>query len=252
MKSGHIVRSFDDELQQIENLVTRMGGMVELQISNAATSLVQRDADLGEKVRADDKMIDELEVEIDAAVVRVLALRQPAAQDLRAVVAVLKITTNLERIGDYAKNIAKRSSVLGEFRHIGASANIIKRMCGLVQVMLKDALDAHITRNIGLADDVRARDDEVDQMHNTLFRELLTYMMEDPRNIAPCMHLLFIAKNVERMGDHVTGIAEQIHYVVSGSLPDDERPKSDVTSMTTVDPGSGENPDENLSGGKTQ
>jgi phosphate transport system protein len=239
MKSGHIVSAFDDDLQEIENLVTRMGGMVELQIANSAISLVQRDTELGEKVRADDTKIDELEAEIDTAVVRIIALRQPAAQDLRSVVAVLKISTNLERIGDYAKNIAKRSSVLGEFREIGASANIIKRMCQLVQAMLKDALDAHVTRNIALADDVRMRDEEVDQMHNSLFRELLTYMMEDPRSITPCMHLLFIAKNVERMGDHVTGIAEQIHYVVSGSLPKNERPKSDMTSLTMVDPDSG-------------
>ncbi len=243
MRSEHIVRSFDDELQQIENLVTKMGGMVELQISNAAISLVERDVDLGEQVRSDDKKIDALEAEIDTAVVRVLALRQPAAQDLRAVVAVLKISTNLERMGDHAKNIAKRSSVLGEFRHIGASANIIKRMSGLVQVMLKDALDAHVSRNVALADDVRMRDDEVDQMHNTLFRELLTFMMEDARNITPCMHLLFIAKNVERMGDHVTGIAEQIHYVVSGSLPEDERPKSDITSLTTIMPSDGSHED---------
>ncbi|MCH9806334.1 MAG: phosphate signaling complex protein PhoU [Alphaproteobacteria bacterium] len=237
MKSDHIVRSFDEDLQQIENLVSRMGGMVELQIDNSAISLVQRDVELAKAVRADDRKIDNLESEIDIAVVRVLALRQPAAQDLRAVVAVLKIAASLERIGDLAKNIAKRSTVLGEFRDIGASANIVKRMCGLVQEMLKDALDAHVTRNINLADDVRMRDVEVDQMHNSLFRELLTYMMEDPRAITPCMHLLFIAKNVERMGDHVTGIAEQIHYVVSGSLPEEERPKSDVTSLTAISSG---------------
>ncbi|HUS96515.1 MAG TPA: phosphate signaling complex protein PhoU [Hyphomicrobiaceae bacterium] len=252
MRSEHIVRSFDDELQQIENLVTKMGGMVELQISNATISLVERDIDLGEQVRADDKKIDALEAEIDTAVVRVLALRQPAAQDLRAVVAVLKISTNLERIGDYAKNIAKRSSVIGEFRHIGASANIIKRMSALVQVMLKDALDAHVSRNVALADDVRMRDDEVDQMHNTLFRELLTYMMEDARNITPCMHLLFIAKNVERMGDHVTGIAEQIHYVVSGSLPGDERPKSDVTSLIAITPNDGDRADDDSNDGSRE
>jgi phosphate transport system protein len=235
INTNHIVQSFDADLDQIESLVTQMGGVVETQIADAVVALVSRDAELGDRVRKGDRHVDELETEIDSAVVRVLALRQPQAQDLRAMVAVLKISTNLERIGDYAKNIAKRASVLGEFRHIGASADIIKRMSALVQVMLKDALDAHVTRDLGLANDVRARDEEVDQMHNTLFRELLTYMMEDPRNITPCMHLLFIAKNVERMGDHVTGISEQIHYVVAGSLPDDERPKSDVTSLTTLD-----------------
>ena len=236
MTTGHIVKSFDEDLQQIETMVSEMGGRVEAQISDAVTSLVRRDADLGMKVRANDKQIDDLEFQIDAAVVRVLALRQPQAQDLRAVVAVIKIAANLERMGDYAKNIAKRSNVLGEFPHIGASADIIRRMSALVQRMLKDVLDAYSVRDIALADDVRIRDEEVDQMHNTLFRELLTYMMEDPRNISSCMHLLFIAKNVERMGDHVTGIAEQVHYVVSGTLPDDERSKHDTTSLMSLDP----------------
>ncbi|MBU2533575.1 MAG: phosphate signaling complex protein PhoU [Alphaproteobacteria bacterium] len=236
MTQQHIVKSFDDDLENIESMVTQMGGLVESQIANAVTALITRDVELGDFVRREDKKVDDLENRIDEAVVSILARRQPQARDLRSVVAVLKISTNLERIGDYAKNIAKRASVLGEFRHIGASAEIIKRMSGLVQVMLKDALDAHVMRDIRLADDVRMRDEEVDQLHNSLFRELLTYMMEDPRNITPCMHLLFIAKNVERMGDHVTGISEQIHYVVSGSMPDDDRPKSDVTSLTTIDP----------------
>lgn len=235
MATGHIVKAFDEDLEQIESTIAEMGGMVEAQITSAIDALVNRDAELGEKVRAADKAIDDLELEIDATVVRVLALRQPKAQDLRAVVAVLKIAANLERMGDYAKNVAKRASVLGEFRHIGSSVNIIKRMSALVQGMLKDALDAHAERDIVLADDVRLRDEEVDEMHNTLFRELLTYMMEDPRSITPCMHLLFIAKNVERMGDHVTGVAEQIHYLVAGTLPDEERPKSDMTSLTSLE-----------------
>ena len=230
-----IPHTIDEDLEHIESLVTQMGGLVETQITDAVTALVTRDEDLGERVRDDDKRVDALEAEVDAAVVRILASRQPMAQDLRAVVGVMKIASNLERIGDYAKNIAKRASVLGEFRHIGASADILKRMSRMVQVMLKDALDAHITRDAELADDVRSRDEEVDQMHNTLFRELLTYMMEDPRNITPCMHLLFIAKNLERMGDHVTGVSEQIHYVVAGAMPDEERPKGDLTSLTTLD-----------------
>ncbi len=227
--------TFDEELEQIESAVAQMGGMVEGQIHDSIIALIDRDTELAEKVRARDKGIDRLEFDIDEAVVRILAQRQPQSQDLRAVVSVLKIAANLERIGDYAKNIAKRSSVLGEFRHIGSSTNIVKRMSGMVEAMLKDVLDAYSARDIALADDVRERDEEVDQMHNTLFRELLTYMMENPRNITPCMHLLFIAKNVERMGDHVTGIAEQIHYLVSGVLPDDERPKGDVTSLTSLE-----------------
>ena len=226
--------TFDEELEQIESGVTQMGGMVEGQIHDSIAALVDRDAELSKKVRARDKDIDQLEHDIDEAVVRILAQRQPQSQDLRAVVSVLKIAANLERIGDYAKNIAKRSTVLGEFRHIGSSSNILKRMSGMVETMLKDVLDAYTARDITLADDVRERDEDVDQMHNTLFRELLTHMMENPRTITQCMHLLFIAKNIERMGDHVTGVAEQIHYLVSGLLPDDERPKSDTTSLTSL------------------
>ncbi len=239
MAREHIVKAFDQDIDKIESAVVRMGGMVEAQISNAVDSLVNRDDELGKKVRAADRDVDNLELEIDEAVVRLLALRQPIAQDLRAVLTVLKISANLERLGDYAKNIAKRSSVLGEFRHFDASTKIIKSMSALVETMLRDVLDAHANRDALLADDVRARDEDVDQMHNTLFRGLLTHMMEDARNISPCMHLLFIAKNIERMGDHVTAIAEQVHYLVNGKLPDEDRPKGDVTSLTSIDvPGS--------------
>jgi phosphate transport system protein len=158
------------------------------------------------------------------------------AQDLRAVVVAPKIASNLERIGDYSKNIAKRTSVLAKTQPIGSSAATIKRMCAMVQDMVKDVLDAYVRRNAERAEDVRLRDEDVDQMHNTLFRELLTYMMEDPRAISPCMHLLFIAKNIERMGDHTTSIAEQVHYMVSGEIFDEERPKSDTTSTTFIEP----------------
>ena len=227
--------TFDEELEQIESAVTQMGGMVEGQIRDAIESLMKRDEELSQTVRARDKAIDHLEFDIDEAVVRTLAVRQPQSQDLRAVVSVLKIAANLERIGDYAKNIAKRSTVLGEFRYIGSSENIVKRMSEMVQTMLKDVLDAYTSRNVALADDVRERDEEVDQLHNTLFRELLSYMTKDERNITPCMHLLFIVKNIERMGDHVTGIAEQIHYLISGEMPDEERTKVDVTSLTSIE-----------------
>lgn len=229
MTNNHIVQAYADELKEIENMVAQMGGMVEMQISNAVEALITSDADLAEKTRKADKKIDALELEIDAAVIRVLALRQPKAQDLRGVVAVLKIAANLERVGDYAKNIAKRSMVIGQVLPSGSSTGIIKRMSKLVQDMLKDVLDAHSRRDIALADDVRLRDEEVDQMHNTMFRELLTYMMEDQKTITASMHLLFIGKNIERMGDHITGIAEQIHYLVSGEIPEDDRPKEDLT-----------------------
>ncbi len=243
MNSEHIVKSFDDDLKQMENLIAEMGGLVETQIADAITALLQHDQALGQKVRENDTQIDDLETRVDAAVVRILALRQPKAQDLRAVIAILKIAAYLERIGDYAKNIAKRASVLGNFRTIGSSETILRSMSRTTQEMLKDVLDAHAARDIAMADQVRMRDEDVDQMHNTLFRELLTYMMEDPRNITPCMHLLFIAKNVERMGDHTTGIAEQVHYVIRGAMPDEERPKGDATSLMSLSPNQATNQD---------
>lgn len=236
MNKKHIVKSFDEDLNHIETLIMEMGGFVEKQIAEAATALSHRDTELAATIITGDKRIDALEADIDVAVVRILAQRQPMAQDLRAVVVAPKIASNLERIGDYSKNIAKRTSVLAKTQPIGSSAATIKRMCAMVQDMVKDVLDAYVRRNAQRAEDVRLRDEDVDQMHNTLFRELLTYMMEDPRTISSCMHLLFIAKNIERMGDHTTSIAEQVHYMVSGEIFDEERPKSDTTSTTFIDP----------------
>lgn len=236
MDQEHIVKSFDEDLKHIETLIMEMGGYVEKQITDAATALTRRDTALAQTVISSDKRIDILEADIDVAIVRILAQRQPMAQDLRAVVVAPKIASNLERIGDYSKNIAKRVSVLAQTQPIGSSATTIKRMCTMVEDMVQDVLDAYVNRNAETADDVRLRDEEVDQMHNTLFRELLTYMMEDPRAISPCMHLLFIAKNVERMGDHTASIAEQVHYMVIGEFFDEERPKGDKTSYTLVEP----------------
>ena len=167
---------------------------------------------------------------------RLIALRAPTASDLRTVLTVLKISTNLERTGDYAKNIAKRAGLLLELPPVEGSPASIRRMAREVQLMLNDALDAYIQRDAQLAQQVILRDEDIDQMYNALFREFLTHMMEDPRNITPCMHLHFIAKNIERMGDHVTAIAEQVIYLVTGSMPDDTRPKADWTSVTV--PGS--------------
>lgn len=234
MDQEHIVKAFDEDLSQIESLIMEMGGLAEAQITDASTALSRRDVELGNSVIANDERIDALEAEVDATVVRILAQRQPMAQDLRAVVVAPKIASNLERIGDYAKNMAKRTSVLAKSKPIGSAPATITRMCEAVQGMMKSVLDAYVARDKEAADDVRLRDEEVDQMHNTLFRELLTYMMEDPRAITPCMHLLFIAKNVERMGDHATSIAEQVHYMVTGETFDEERPKGDQTSYTVI------------------
>lgn len=232
--AGHIVKSFDDDLNNIQGMVAQMGGIVETQISDSVIALLRHDLLLAQKVLDTDKKIDDLEMEVDDAVVRILALRQPQAQDLRSVVAVLKVASSLERIGDYAKNIAKRSTAVENFNSFGSADSVLRSMGRIVQEMLKDVLDSYATRDITLADQVRARDKDVDHLHNTLFRELLTYMMEDPRHITSCMHLLFVAKNLERMGDHTTTIAEQVHFLISGSRPEDERPKQDMTSVTTL------------------
>ncbi len=236
MKQAHIVKSFDEDLAHIESMIIEMGGLVEAQIAAATEALSRHDRELAAKVVSTDKLIDRLEAELDDAVVKVLALRHPVAEDLRSLLAAFKVSGNLERIGDYAKNIAKRTKVLVEEPPLDVSTGLVERMSKLVQTMVKDVLDAYVARDTEMALDVRMRDEEVDQMHNTLYRELLTYMMEDPRNITPCMHRLFIAKNIERMGDHVTGITEQLCYLVTGAMPDDERPKGDTTSSMAIDP----------------
>lgn len=234
-KDPHIVTSFDNDLKEIESLVLEMAGLVEAQINDCVICLLKRDVELVSSIRASDKKVDALEIEISDLAIKVLVQRQPVAQDLRAVVAALKMVSNLERIGDYAKNVAKRATVVNEVITLGSSSETISRMSTIVQEMVRGVVDAYVSRDVEMANLWRDKDEEVDLMHNTLFRELLTYMMENPRNITSCMHLLFIAKNFERMGDHTTNIAEQVHYMVSGELPDDERPKSDLTSSITVE-----------------
>ncbi|MCF6327666.1 MAG: phosphate signaling complex protein PhoU [Devosiaceae bacterium] len=235
MSNTHIVHAFDKDLEKVTDLLLEMGGLVETQLSEAIKSVVSRDLALGKKVRKTDRRINELEQQINEKSVRLLALRQPMAEDLRIIVAVMKAASNLERIGDYAKNIAKRASVLSKFPPVASAANTLVRMNKMVHQMIVDVLNAFVNRDSMAAEDVRQRDEEVDLMHNSLFRELLTYMMEDPRNISPCMHLLFIAKNIERCGDHTVQIAEQIHYLVEGNFPADRRPKGDKTSTMMVE-----------------
>ncbi len=227
----HIASAFDRDLEAIQAMIMKMGGMVEEAIQNAALSLETRDEELAERVRANDAFIDAVELQVNEEAARVLALRAPTATDLRTVLSVMKISANLERVGDYAKNMGKRTTVLVQMSPIEGASGAIRRMSKAVELMLKDALDAYIQRDVELATDVRARDLEVDQMYNALFREFLTHMMEDPRNITACMHLHFIAKNIERMGDHVTGIAEQVIYLVTGFLPEENRIKGDRMSF---------------------
>ncbi len=232
--TNHIASAFDRDLDSIQALIMKMGGLVETAISDASKALELRDTDMAQIVRKNDKLIDALEEEVATEVARVIAMRSPTAGDLRTVLSVLKISGNLERVGDYAKNLAKRTSVLSEMQPVNGTGASIRRMAKLVSVMLKDALDAYIQRDADLAADVRARDTEVDQMYNALFREFLTHMMEDPRNITACMHLHFIAKNIERMGDHVTSISEQVIYLVTGEIPDEDRDKADRTSYVAA------------------
>jgi phosphate transport system protein len=231
MSEQHITKAYDRDLEAIQALLMKMGGLVEAAILEGSKALQTRDIELAEIVRKSDKVIDALEQQVNEECVRTIALRAPVSQDLRTILTVIKISGSLERIGDYAKNMAKRTSVLAEMRPITGPDSTLRRMSRDVQQMLKDVLDAYIRRDINLAQDIRQRDNEIDQMYNALFREFLTFMMEDPRNITACMHLHFIAKNVERMGDLVTNIAEQVIFLVTGEMPDDERPKSDLTSF---------------------
>ncbi|MBT4427869.1 MAG: phosphate signaling complex protein PhoU [Rhodospirillaceae bacterium] len=229
----HTVKSYDEELNQMTGTILRMGGMVEQQLAEAITALVKRDPELAARVIQDDKLVDRLEHEVDHLVMRLLALRQPMAVDLRLITASLKISSDLERIGDYAANVAKRAGALSQVEPMRPVV-VIPRMSLIVQGMIKDVLDAYMGRDVDKALDVWRRDEEVDEIYNSLFRELLTYMMEDPRHITPCTHLLFIAKNIERMGDHATNIAETISFLVTGTPLDEVRPKGDKTPFTTT------------------
>ena len=229
----HIASAFDRDLETVQALIMKMGGLVEDALLESARALETRDDELAARVQLGDKTIDELEEQIQTECAKVIALRAPIAGDLRTVLSVMRIAGNLERCGDYAKNLAKRSLVLTQMAPVGGAAGAVRRMAQLVQVQLKDALDAYIRRDLDLAVEVRARDADVDQMYNALFREFLTHMIEDPRNITACMHLHFIAKNIERVGDHSTAIAEQVIYLVSGVLPDQARVKVDTTNQPT-------------------
>ena len=228
----HIASAFDRDLEGVQALVLRMGGLVERALAESANALDLADSALARKVMAEDAAIDVLEEQVNSECARLIALRAPIAGDLRTVLSVMKIASALERCGDYAKNLAKRSIVLGEMRAIPGAAGSIHRMARLVGLLLQEALDAFIARDVPAATAVRERDIEVDQMYSSLFREFLTHMLEDPANITACMHLHFIAKNIERVGDHATTIAEQVIYLTTGSLPDEERPKVEAVIST--------------------
>jgi phosphate transport system protein len=231
----HIVRSYDEQLRKLRDMVARMGGLAERQVHDATIAMVRRDAALAAEVVTRDAALDQLEREIEAFCIRILATRQPMASDLRFIVAAMKVSHDLERIGDYARNGAKRSVVLAQQPPLG-SLNGFQRMSVLVQENLKLAIDALVNDDAEAAQRVWAADEPIDNVYNGIFREMLTHMMEDPRNITAAIHLLFIAKNLERIGDHATNIAETVHYAVRGDSLPDERPKADASAYAVVRP----------------
>lgn len=236
--TDHIVKSFDVELQKLATMIVQMGGIAEAQLSSAIEAMVNRDQALATKVIDSDVTVDEIRTKADDLVVETLARRQPMATDLRFIVSVLRIASEFERIGDYAKNVAKRSIALSQSPVVKPTSSV-PRMAVVVQSQIRQTIDAFEQGNAPLADSVRAQDQQVDELYTSLFRVLLTYMMEDPRSITACTHLLFIAKNIERIGDHATNIAELVHYTVLGKMPQGERPKGDNTAYS-LSPGAGE------------
>jgi phosphate transport system protein len=228
MMNEHTAKAFDTDLQELTRLVAEMGGLAEKQIADSVDALVHRDAERAMRVVAVDPSIDALQHEIEEKAVLTIARRQPMAVDLREIVSALRISNDLERVGDLAKNIAKRVAALsGEF-HPQKLIRGVEHMAEMVLGQLKEVLDSYAGHDLDKALAVWKGDEEVDAMCTSLFRELLTYMMEDPRNITFCIHLMFAAKNIERMGDHATNIAETVYFLIEGRAIVDQRPKGDT------------------------
>lgn len=228
----HTVKAFTEELDALADEVARMGGLAEAAVNDCIGAVFRRDARLAQDVIARDVQIDHEQREIERRAVRLMALRQPFATDLRQVLTAWRICGDLERIGDLSKNIAKRALVLNQSDPIQLTRSV-ERMGRIAATQLKTVLDAYARRDVDAALSVWVHDEDIDAHYNSLFRELLTYMMEDPRTITPCTHLLFVAKNIERIGDHCTNIAEMVHYLVTGEEMSAERPKAvDVSAHT--------------------
>ena len=232
--SEHIVKSYDEDLSQLKTMLAQMGGLVEQQLDDAIDALTRRDTALADRVIQNDERVDVLEHQIEEKAILTIARRQPVARDLREIMVAIRVASDLERIGDLAKNTAKRTHAMSDQLPRKLMAGVT-RMGRLAQVELKNILDAYSRTDAEMAMEVWRSDEELDALYNSIFRELLTYMMEDPRNISLCTHLLFGAKNMERIGDHATNIAENIHYLVQGKPLSEERPKKDVTSAMRVD-----------------
>jgi phosphate transport system protein len=229
---AHIVSAFDEDLVEIQAKISEMGGLAEEVLSNALQAVQTRDSDLARKVIERDRAIDEMEHKVEENVVRVIALRQPVAQDLRVLIAALKIASVLERVGDLAKNIAKRAIPLSSAQPLKLTNSVV-RMGRDTLTQLSDVLNAHAARDVDLAVQIWNRDVELDELYNTIFREVVTYMVEDSRLIGQGAQLMFIAKNLERIGDHTTQIAEMIYYIAKGESLGDDRPKGDPLGLTT-------------------
>lgn len=231
--TGHTVKAFGEQLEALTASVAQMGGLAEAEFADAIEAIWRRDTVRAEGVIASDRRLDLLQRQVEDQALKLLALRQPMAGDLRETLTALKMAGELERIGDLAKNIAKRTIVLNREQPIRLTQSLA-RMGRQVLSQLKLALDAYTHRNAASAEAVWKQDGEIDEMYNSLFRELLTYMMEDPRVIGLCTHLLFVAKNIERAGDHCTNLAEQVYHMVSGDYLASVRPKADITSQMTI------------------
>ena len=231
MTEHHTVKAFDTDLQDLARMVAEMGGLAEKQVADAVDALARRDTTLAQRVTAADVHIDTLQHEIEEKAVLTIARRQPMAVDLREIVSALRISNDLERIGDLAKNIAKRVIALNAEFPPPKLIRGVEHMTDLLLSQLKAVLNAYARRSVAEAMAVWRGDEEIDAVCTSVFRELLTYMMEDPRNITFCIHLLFCAKNIERMGDHATNIAETVHYMIEGRPIADQRPKGDTTAF---------------------
>lgn len=234
MQSHHIVSAYDDELKFLTRKIAAMGGHAERMVDQAIVALVNADPELAQKVVRDDATLDEAEREIDDRAIIIIAKRQPVAGDLREIIGAIRISADLERVGDLGKNVAKRVVAVAEGRQPVSLYRGLQALAELALTQLKEVLDVYASRSVERIEFVRDRDNQIDAMYTSLFRELLTYMMEDPRNITPCTHLLFCAKNIERIGDHATNIAETIYYVVTGDQMQQERPKQDKTHRVTL------------------
>jgi phosphate transport system protein len=229
----HTTKAFDLDLQELDRMVAEMGGLAEKQIAESVSALTKRDVERARRVVAADDRIDALQGESEDKAVLTIARRQPMAVDLREVVSALRVANDLERIGDLAKNIGKRVELTGDFHPVKLIRGV-EHMAALVLAQLKEVLDAYSAHDLDKALAVWRGDEEVDALCTSLFRELITYMMEDPRNITFCIHLMFCAKNIERMGDHATNIAETVHYLIEGRPITDQRPKGDTTTIAAL------------------